>query len=107
MWHFIGKGPDWSVLETEILRKIGEMVKKLKKMIFLILECWPPETSTCWQNTEKVILRLHSRSILHGNKRPIWSVSVATMYIEPEVTKNKFPTFRKCGILVNDKNVIS
>ncbi len=38
MWHFIGKGPIWSVLEKEILQKIGEMVKKLKKIIFLILE---------------------------------------------------------------------
>ncbi len=38
MWHFIGKGPIWSVLETEIWKKIGEMVKKLKRIIFLILE---------------------------------------------------------------------
>ncbi len=27
----------WSFLETEILRKIGEMVKKLEKNFFLIL----------------------------------------------------------------------
>ncbi len=37
MWHSIGKGPIWSFLETETLRKTGEMVKKLKKIIFLIL----------------------------------------------------------------------
>ncbi len=34
MWHFIGIGPTWSVLETEIWRKIGEMVNKLKKKDF-------------------------------------------------------------------------
>ncbi len=39
MWHSIGKGPIWSFLETEILRRIGEVEKKLKKMIFLILVC--------------------------------------------------------------------
>ncbi len=39
MWHSTGKGPIWSFLEMEILRKIGEMVKKLKKIIFLILAC--------------------------------------------------------------------
>ncbi len=60
----------------------------------------------CWQNTEKVIPRPYSRSIVHGNKRAIWLVSVAAMYSEPEVTQNKFPTFRKCGILVNDKSAI-
>ncbi len=82
LWHFIGKGPIWSVLETEILKKIREMVKKLKKIIFLIWSVRPPETPLCWQNTEKVIPRLYSRSIVHGNKMPIWSVSVAVMYSE-------------------------
>ncbi len=28
MWHSIGKEPIWSFLEMEILRKIGEIVKK-------------------------------------------------------------------------------
>ncbi len=36
MWHSISKGPIWSFLETEILRKISEMVKKPQKMMFLI-----------------------------------------------------------------------
>ncbi len=31
MWHSKSKGPIWSLLETEILRKIGEIVKKSKK----------------------------------------------------------------------------
>ncbi len=31
MWHSVGKGPIWLFLETKILRKIGEMVKKAKK----------------------------------------------------------------------------
>ncbi len=39
MWHSVGKGPIWSFLETEILRKIGEMVKKSEKMISLVLAC--------------------------------------------------------------------
>ncbi len=39
LWHSVGTGPNWSFLETEILRKIGEMVKKLKKKIFLISVC--------------------------------------------------------------------
>ncbi len=34
MWHSIGKGPIWSFLEMEILRKIGEMLKKWKKKDF-------------------------------------------------------------------------
>ncbi len=33
----MGKEPIWSFLEMEILRKIDEMVKKSKKMIFFIL----------------------------------------------------------------------
>ncbi len=36
MWHSIGKGPIWSFLETEILRKIGEMVKKSKWSISVV-----------------------------------------------------------------------
>ncbi len=31
IWHSVGKGPIWLFLETEILRKIDEMVKKSKK----------------------------------------------------------------------------
>ncbi len=31
MWYSVGKGPIWSVLETEILREIGEKVKILQK----------------------------------------------------------------------------
>ncbi len=31
MWHSVGKGPIWWFLETEILRKISETVKNLKK----------------------------------------------------------------------------
>ncbi len=107
MLHFIGKGPIWSVLQTEILRKIEEMVKKSKKKRFSSF--WsvrPPETPLCWQNTEKVIPRLYSHSIVHGNKGPIWSNSVAAMYSESKVTQNKFLTLRKCGILVNDKSAI-
>ncbi len=34
MWHSVGEGAIWSLLEMEILRKIGEMVKKLKKNDF-------------------------------------------------------------------------
>ncbi len=34
MWHSVGKGLIWSFPETEILSKIGEMVKKLKKKDF-------------------------------------------------------------------------
>ncbi len=30
MWHSVGKGPIWSFPETEILRKINEMVKKIE-----------------------------------------------------------------------------
>ncbi len=37
MWHSVGKGPIRSLLEMEILRKTGEVVKKLKKMNFLNL----------------------------------------------------------------------
>ncbi len=31
MWHSVGKRPIWLFVETEILRKIGGMVKKSKK----------------------------------------------------------------------------
>ncbi len=34
MWHSVGKGLIWSFLEAEILRKIGEMFKKLKEKSF-------------------------------------------------------------------------
>ncbi len=46
MWHSVGKGLIWSFVETEILRKINKMVKKLKKKLFSLF--WyvrPPEIS--------------------------------------------------------------
>ncbi len=49
MWHSGGKGPIWSFLEMEILRKIGKMVKKSKKKGFsLFWRVRPPETLLCW-----------------------------------------------------------
>ncbi len=83
MWHSIGKEPTRSFLEIEILRKIGELAKKWKKKKFSL--CWhirPLETPLCWQNIEKVTSKLYSRSILHGNEGPIWSISVAAVYSE-------------------------
>ncbi len=35
MWYSVGKGPIWSFLEMEILRKIGKIAKKSKKNYFL------------------------------------------------------------------------
>ncbi len=58
MWHSIGKGPIWSFLETEILRKIGEIVEESKKLFSVFWQVRAPETPLCWQNTEKVTLRL-------------------------------------------------
>ncbi len=49
----------------------------------------------CWQNTEKVTPRFYSHLIIHGNKGPIWSISVAAMYSECKATENKFPTHRR------------
>ncbi len=70
MWHSVDKGPIWSFLQMEIFRKMGEMVKKLKKK-FLFWRVTLAETPLRWQNTEKVTPRLYSRSILYGNKGPI------------------------------------
>ncbi len=100
MWHSVGEGPILSFLKMEMLRKIGEMVKKLKKMIFLIWCVRPPETSLCWQNTEKVTPRLNLRSIIHGNRGFIWSISLQLCTVSVKRCKNKFPTLRRCGILV-------
>ncbi len=76
--HSIGKGSIWSFLEMEILRKIGEMVKK--KRFSLYWRVRAAETHLYRQNTEKVTPRLYSRSISHGNKGPIWSIPVAVVY---------------------------
>ncbi len=51
--------------------------------------------SLCWQNTEKVTLRLHSRSILHGNKRLIWSISIISVYSECKAMQKQVPHFQK------------
>ncbi len=74
MWHSIGKGPIWSFPETEILKKIDEMFKKLKKIIFLILVFQrPPETPLCLQNIEKVEKFLENTKIFHRNdKESMW-----------------------------------
>ncbi len=53
------------------------------------------ETPLCWQNTEKVTPRVYRRSILRGNKGPVWSISVAAVYSE-----RKFLTLKRCSILV-------
>ncbi len=91
MLHFAGKGSILSVLEKEILGKIGEMVKKSEKKnyfpYFGMLR--PQETPLCWQNTEEVISRVYSHSILCGNKGPIWSISIAAMYSECKVTQKQ------------------
>ncbi len=76
MRHSAGKGPIWSFLETKIQRKIREMVKK---PYFGMLG---HQKSLCLQNIEKVTPMLYSHSILHGNKGPIWSISVAATYSE-------------------------
>ncbi len=91
MWHFTGKGLIWSFLEMEILRKIGELSKIKKKIFSLFWRGTPPETSLCWQNTEKVTSMLFSHSILHGNKGPIWFISVAAMYSECKATQKQVP----------------
>ncbi len=57
-------------------------LSKNRKKISLFLRVRPPETPLCQQNTEKITPRLYSRSILYGNKGPIWSISVAAMYSE-------------------------
>ncbi len=95
MWNSIGKGPIWSFLEIKILRKIGEMVKKSKKLFSLFWCIRPPETPLCWQNSEKVTPRLYSHSILHGNKGSIWSISVAAMYSECKATRKQVPRSQK------------
>ncbi len=99
MWHSAGKGPIWLFLETEKLRKIGEMVKKLKKMIFL----WHvrlPETPLYWLNIKKVTPRLYSHSILRGNKGLIWSTSIVTMYSECKTIQKQVPHSQKVWQLV-------
>ncbi len=56
MWHFVGKGPIWSFLETEILKKIGEIVKKKNDFPhFGVLGHQKHPIS--WQSTEKVTPR--------------------------------------------------
>ncbi len=93
MWHSVSKGPIWSFLETEILRKIGEMVKKTKKIIFHIF--WhieASETLLCWQNTEKATPRLYLCTILRGTKVPIWSISVTSCTVSVKQRKNKLPS---------------
>ncbi len=41
--------------------------------------------------------RLYSHSILHGNKRSVWSISVAAVY---RVSIKQVLTLKSCGILV-------
>ncbi len=65
------------------------MVEESKKMISLFWHVRPPETPLCWQNTGKVTPRLYSRSISHGNKEHIWSISVAALYSERKVTQKQ------------------
>ncbi len=92
IWHSVGKGAIWSFLETEILRKTGEIVKKLKKKRFsLFWRTWPPETLLRKQNTEKITSRLYSRSILHNNKGPIWSISVTVIYSACRAMQKQVP----------------
>ncbi len=76
MWHSIGKRPIWAFLETEISRKIGEMVKKLP---------------LCWQNTEKITPSFYSPLILHGNRGPIWSISIAAVCSEYKAIQKQVP----------------
>ncbi len=60
MWHSVGKGIIWSFLETEILRKLGEMIKKSQEKRFSFF--WrvrPTETPLCWQKTKKITPRLN------------------------------------------------
>ncbi len=48
MWHSAGKGPIWSFLETEILRKVDEMVKKSKKKDFPYFEVLGHQKHPMW-----------------------------------------------------------
>ncbi len=82
MQHSIGKGPTWSFLETEILRKIGEMVKTSKKLFSLFWSVGLPETPLCWQNTKKVTPGIYSHLILHSSKELFWLISVTAIYSE-------------------------
>ncbi len=58
-------------------------------------------TPLCWQNIEKFTPRPYSRLILHGNKGPIWSISVAAVHRERKAAQKQIPLLRRCGILVN------
>ncbi len=53
--------------------------KKKKKRFSLFWRATIPEPPLCWQNTEKVTPRLYSRSILYGNRGPIWLISAAAV----------------------------
>ncbi len=65
--------------------------QKKKKRFSLFLLVRLPETPSCWQNTEKVTPSLYLCSILHNNKGPIWSISVAAMYSGCKATQKQVP----------------
>ncbi len=102
MQHSVCKRPIWTFLETEIWRKIGEPVKKLQKIIFLILVC------QATRNTHNVgrILKKSLQGSIHTQfymamKGPIGWFLLQLYTVSVKRRKNKFPTLR-CGILVKD-----
>ncbi len=95
MWHSGDKGPIWSVLETEILKKICGIVKKLKK--------WFPHFGMFGHQNHPYVDRILKKS-LQGSIHPQFYMAIKGLFgrfllqlctESVKRCKNKFPTLRR------------
>ncbi len=101
MWRSVSKGPIWSFLETEILRKIDEMVKKLKKKDF-------PYFCVLSHQKHPYVSRILEKSLqgsIHAQfymaiKDAVGQFLLQLCTVIVKRRKNKSPILRRGGILV-------
>ncbi len=101
MWHSIGRGPIWSFLGMEILRKIGEMVKKIGKNDFPYFGVLDHQKHVYVGRILKKSLQgsIHAQFYME-RKGPFGWLLLQPCKVSVMQRKNKFPTLRRCGILV-------
>ncbi len=90
-----GKAAIWSFLEIEILRKIGKMVKKLKKLFSLFWNVRPPGHPYVGRILKKSLQCSTYAQFHMAIKGPIWSISVAAEYSEHKATQKQVPHSQK------------
>ncbi len=100
MWHSVGKGPIWSVPETKILRKIDEMVKKFKKRFSFFWLVRPLETPYVGRIPKKWLQCSIYAQFYMAIKGPFGQFLLQLCAMSVKRRKNKFPTLRRCDILV-------